>query len=236
MGDNNTIVARIRDFRTSKNLTQEQMAEALGINRATYINIEAGKRKLNIDELDIICQKLSISVNELTRPTREFTKKSEEKLKQVYYYILRNYFQAGVPKTKLAKLLYLADFTYYYEFHRPISGAKYFRLDYGPVAEKFFVLTDKLFDDGKININILDYAQMISISSANDDVNHLALDDNEKSVIDKICNYWKDKRTSEIVNFTHSQKPWREHLDGEYIPYESILDEPSNHIYAPLAP
>lgn len=43
MGDNETIVNKVRNFRVAKNLTQEQMAKALGINRATYINIESGK-------------------------------------------------------------------------------------------------------------------------------------------------------------------------------------------------
>lgn len=235
MGDNDTIVNKIRDIRVAKNLTQEQMAKALDINRATYINIESGKRKLNIDELGIICGKLGVSLSDLTLPSEEANKESEEKLKQIYYYILKNHFENGVPKTKLAKLLYLVDFTNYYETGHSMSGARYYKLDYGPVAEKFFVLTDKLFDKGKINIDILDYAQMISISSTNEEVDPRALNDNEKGIIDKICKYWKDKRTSEIVNFTHSQKPWKDRADGEYIPYESIKEEPKNHIYAPLA-
>ncbi len=228
-----TIIAKIRDIRIAKNLTQEQMANTLNINRATYINIELGKRKLNVDELDIICGKLGVSVSELTI-SPEDNKQSEEKLKQIYYYILKKHFENGVPKTKLAKLLYLVDFTNYYETGVSMSGSKYYRLDYGPVAEKFFTLTDNLFENGKIIIQILDVAQMISISATNEDIDPSALSVNEKKLIDKICDFWKDKCTAEIVNFTHSQKPWKDRIDGEYIPYESIKDEPANHIYAPL--
>lgn len=229
------IINNIRDIRIAKNLTQEQMAKSLELNRATYMNIEAKKRKLNLDELGLICKKLGVSITELTAPSKDEIEQSDEKLKQVYYYILSKHFNtSGVPKTKLAKLLYLSDFTNYYETGNSITGSRYFRLDYGPVAEKFFILTDKLFDDGKINIRILDFAQMISISSSNTEFNPSILTDDEKTVIDKICDYWKEKRTSEIVNFTHSQKPWKDRIDGEYIPYESIKDEPSNRIYAPL--
>ncbi len=234
MGNNGVIVNKIRDMRVAKNLTQAQMAEALNINRATYINIESGKRKLNVDELAIICNRLGVSISELTMPTNTEKEQSEEKLKQIYLYILKKHFSAGVPKTKLAKLLYLIDFTNYYERGCSMSGSRYYRLDYGPVAEKFFVLTDKLFDKGEINIDILDFAQMISISNTNTEMDPSILTDDEKKIIDKICEYWKNKRTSEIVNFTHSQKPWKDRVEGEYIPYESIKEEPKNRIYAPL--
>ena len=59
------------------------------------------------------------------------------------------------------------------------------------------------------------------------------LSDKEKSLMDKICAYWNDKRTSEIVNFTHEQKPWKMCRDGEYIPYSTIIQEDPNNVYAP---
>ena len=56
--DNKQIIANIKSIRNSKNLTQENMAETLGINRATYINIEAGRREITLDELEKLCNKL----------------------------------------------------------------------------------------------------------------------------------------------------------------------------------
>ena len=235
MEGNGVIINRIRDIRILKNLTQAQMADALDINRVTYINIESGRRKLNVDELFAVCNKLGITVSDLTLPSEDVRKNSEEKFKQIYYYILKTHFKDGVQKTKLAKLLYLVDFTNYYETGKSMSGSRYYKLNYGPVAEKFFVLTESLFEKGKICIKIVDVSQMISISDTNEDVDSTALSENEKKLIDKICNFWKDKSTAEIVNFTHSQKPWKERINGEYIPYEAIKDEPVNHIYAPLA-
>lgn len=230
------LINKIRDMRVAKRLTQAEMAAALGISRVAYINLESGKRKLNIDDLNTICKKLRVAMPSMITLSETDDKQSEKKLKQIYYYILKQHFRDGVPKTKLAKLLYLIDFTNYYETGESMSGSRYYRLEYGPVAEGFFALTDKLFDDGKINIKILDFAQMISISATNTDMDSSALTNSEKKLIDKICAYWKDRRTAEIVNFTHSQKPWKSHLNGEYIPYESIKEEPREHIYAPLVP
>ena len=112
-----------------------------------------------------------------------------------------------------------------------MSNMKYIRRDYGPVADVFFSLTDEMYDDGIINIQPLDMAQMIEPSFGEKDFS-LITDENKK-IIDKICTFWKEKRTKEIVNFTHSQKPWQECRDGEEIPYSLIIQEDPDHVFAP---
>jgi len=92
-------------------------------------------------------------------------------------------------------------------------------------------MTDDLYDRGKINIKPLDYALMINPTTIEQDDGLLS--DEEKDLLDRICAFWKDKRTSEIVNFTHEQKPWKMCRDGEYIPYSLIIQEDPNHVYAP---
>jgi uncharacterized phage-associated protein len=57
-----------------------------------------------------------------------------------------------VPKTKLAKLLYLADFAWFYEHGQSMSGMQYRKIEYGPVPDAFFRALDELEDSGKINI------------------------------------------------------------------------------------
>jgi len=109
---------------------------------------------------------------------------------------------------------------------------RYVRREYGPVADIFFEMTEDLYDKGKINIEPLEYALMIKLTSIEQEDNLLS--DEEKSLIDRICSFWKDKRTSEIVNFTHEQKPWKMCRDGEYIPYSLIIQEDPDHVYTPL--
>ena len=141
-----------------------------------------------------------------------------------------------------------------------MSGVLYRRKQYGPLADVFLALIDELYESGKISIDRLDFAEMIRPSSSRayisesgstepteqksekafifstsriGDYNLLSF--REREQIDKICNFWKTRRTAEIVNFTHEQKPWMLCRDGEIIPYELILQEDPDHVYAPIA-
>ena len=219
------VANNVERIRTSHALTQEQLAAILGVSRATYISVTKGKRDLTTGELEKLSAFFNVPIAEFFDQPR-----NNEKFRQMYFYILR-YFGDGIPKTKLAKLLYLADFSYYYDNLVSMSGVRYVRREYGPVADIFFELTDDLYDRGKINIKPLDYALMINSTTIEQDESLLS--DEEKDLLDKICAFWKDKRTSEIVNFTHEQKPWKMCRDGEYIPYSLIIQEDPNHVYAP---
>jgi len=220
------VANNVERIRSSHGLTQEQLARVLGVSRATYISVTKGKRDLTTGELEKLSAYFNVPIAEFFDQLR-----NNEKFKQMYFYILR-YFKDGIPKTKLAKLLYLADFSYFYDNLVSMSGVRYVRREYGPVADIFFELTDDLYDKGKINIKPLDYALMINSTTIEQDEDLLS--NEEKGLLDKICTYWKDKRTSEVVNFTHEQKPWKMCRDGEYIPYSLIIQEDPNHVYAPI--
>ena len=114
-----------------------------------------------------------------------------------------------------------------------MSGVKYRRMEYGPVADIFFSITDDMFDSGKISITPMDRALIISSNTR--DMTFDRLSKGELSLIEKICELWKDKHTAEIVNFTHEQKPWKMCRDGEYIPYSLIIQEDPDHVYQPVA-
>ena len=220
------VVNSIELLRNAKGLTQEQVADVIGVSRVTYINVTKGRRDLTTKELEKLAAFFDVPVTELFDHPR-----NNEKFRQMYFYILRR-FGEGIPKTKLAKLLYLADFSHFYDNLLPMSGVRYVRREYGPVADIFFELTEDLYDKGKIDIEPLDYALMIKLTSKEQEETLLSVE--EKSLIDEICNYWKDRRTSEIINFTHEQKPWKMCRDGEYIPYSLIIQEDPDHVYAPL--
>ena len=219
------VIDNIEKLRTSKGYTQDKIASVIGVGRTTYNGIKNGNRSLTIEELEKLSAFFNVPISELFD-----TPRNNEKFRQMYFYILRH-FKSGIPKTKLAKLLYLADFSYFYDNLESISGVRYVRRQYGPVADIFFETTEDLYDTGKIYIESLDHAMMIQSSS---NPGYELLNDDEKELIDKICEYWKDRRTAEIVNFTHEQKPWMMYRDGEYIQYESIIQEDPNHVFAPI--
>lgn len=222
---------RIVKLRELNGLTQEDVASRLGLSRQRWILVEQGKRDLSTDELEKLAELFGIDVTDFFDEIPNL-----KKFRQMYFACLR--FAANshgsVPKTKLAKLLYLADFTNFFKELEPMSGVKYRRLEYGPVPDVFFSMTDDLLEQGKINIEILDKgAQMVSLRTKEDDASELTRD--ELSKIKEICELWKDKPTQEIVNFTHEQKPWKMCRDGEYIPYSLIIQEDPSHVFQPIA-
>jgi len=218
----------IEQMRKDRSLTQSQMASELGISRPTYINIENGERDPSVSELEKVAAIFGVSAGELLSSPR-----NNRKFEQMYFYLLRK-FKHGVPKTKLAKLLYLADFSNFYHNLESMSGVPYVRREYGPVADIFFELTENLFDTGKINIEPLDGGALM-IYPTSKDISDNLLDNEEKLLMDKIFEAWKNKRTQTIVNFTHEQKPWKACRDGEYIPYSLIIQEDPEHVFTPAA-
>ena len=60
--------------------------------------------------------------------------------------------KSKISKTKLAKLLYLADFAWYYDHLESMSGMQYRKITHGPVPDSFFRAIDELEESGKIVI------------------------------------------------------------------------------------
>lgn len=236
MGRSVQVGQNLEKIRNARDKTQAEVAEFLGMSRVTYAAIENGGRELTTSEAEKLCEFLELNLNDLLNGTADSAIASEKKLSQVYFYVLTKFFPKGVYKTKLAKLLYLIDFTNFHDNLESMTGTTYIRRKYGPVAETFFVLTDELYENGLINIDAKPCSdgQVISASSTYREDFSL-LTDQDKDLIGKICRYWRLKRTAEIVNFTHSQKPWQECRDGEKIPYSLIIQEDPNHVYAPLS-
>lgn len=231
MGNTTQLAEKITKLRDLSGYTQEQIAGKLGISRQRWIMVEKGERDLNTEELDILATLFGIEIAEFFDDIPDV-----EKFRQMYFACLKRAAnpRGNVTKTKLAKLLYLADFTNFFEELEPMSGVKYRRLEYGPVADVFFSMTDDLLDSGKIGLEVLDGgAQMISLKTRETRTDKLSPE--EMAKIQAICEAWKDKPTQEIVNFTHEQLPWKMCRDGEYIPYSLIIQEDPDHVYKPVA-
>jgi len=156
---------------------------------------------------------------------------NEKKLRSILEYCLLNgSIKNGVPKTKLLKLVYLADFSSYYFNGKSISGAIYKNRNFGPVPDVLFALIDEMKDHGDISISNGSMAQFHKLNvepSYNEN-----LSEEEIDLIDKICEYWRPKPTEDIVGFTHKQRPWALTRPDTEIPYQLIIQE--DHPYLPV--
>lgn len=61
----NTIGHNIKRLRTKKNITQDEMAEALHVSRQTISNWERGKNEPNLEMLSSICAFFQVELSEL---------------------------------------------------------------------------------------------------------------------------------------------------------------------------
>ncbi|MCL1872817.1 MAG: helix-turn-helix domain-containing protein [Clostridiales bacterium] len=226
----------IEQARLARGYTQEQVAHAIGVSRPTYINIESGKKELTINQAKSLSSMLRISMDDILGTadgSSVFSNimKSTEKYKQIILNALK--YGAGkdgkITKTKLAKLVYLADFTWYYLNSSPMSGMTYRKLPRGPVADVYFRALDELEEDGTIIREPKGKAVLFSLIEKEAPISRLS--DDELILIEKIGKAWSSKSTDDIVSFTHEQLPWQICRDGEVIPYCLITQEEPERVY-----
>lgn len=212
-----------------RGVSQSAVAEKLDLSRQSYMAVERGTREMTLQEAEKLCKLYGISVEELLKVTAP----NYEKYKQMILAYLKSPVSVDgkVPKTKLAKLLYLADFAWFYKNFESMSGMQYLRRAYGPVPDPYFRALDELEEEGKISISRKGDAMLVFVGVGANRQKLDLLQKKEIELMKKISTKWKDKRTQEIVNFTHEQLPYKLCAPDEVIPYELITQENPEYVY-----
>ena len=224
----------LQQVRTAFDFNQEQMAELLGVSRPTYSDIEKGKGEITITALERLAEKTGISIHSLlTQEDMRVEAQNKEALKKyksmLLYMLHCSAANDGkITKTKLAKLLYLADFSWFYKNLSSMSGLAYRRIKYGPVPDQYFRALEELVEENQVHIEAKN-AHMIS--AVEDTPPTYGLSKEEQVLIKSICKKWKGKNTNDIVEFTHNQLPWKLCKENELIPYELIIQEDPEYVY-----
>lgn len=79
--DNNSIKNNLRHLRVSRNITQKEMAEQLGMTRSNYLCIESGETRLISDTIDKFAEVVGVSAEEVLlgyKPNKDEAKVLEE--------------------------------------------------------------------------------------------------------------------------------------------------------------
>ena len=216
----------IKTLRTERGLTQSFMAEKLGISRPSYVGIEQGKRELTLGEFEKLSGVLGISFEEMESGETP----NYEKYKQMILAFLRQ--GKRIPKTKLAKLLYFADFAWFYNHLQSMSGMQYRKIQYGPVTDAYFRIIDEMSDNGELTIEQTDDgAMLITQTRSGAKVDLSQINKEEEKLINNIGEKWKGKKTAEIVDFTHKQFPYLYAKDNEIVSYGLFTQENPDEIY-----
>lgn len=222
----NEYVTFIKELREKKLISQADLAKQLGISRTSYIAFEQGKRDISLSEIEKLSGILGFSFEDLEQKESP----DYEKYHQMILAFLRK--NAKITKTKLAKLLYFADFGWYYTNLKSMSGMQYRKISYGPVADTYFRMIDEMVDKGEIQITQTpEGAMLISQTRSGAKIPLTKVSKEEDVLMSKIHTKWEGKKTNEIVDFTHKQLPYMYAMENEIVSYGLFTQENPDEIF-----
>jgi len=239
---------RIKQIRKSLGLSQQALAEKLGISRPSISQIENGERKVCAEELKKLAEIFNLSVDALIdsdkepqiviRESREaygpepasrmrinVPQKNLHKFKEVLLYILNKVgAKPAIGETVLYKLLYFIDFDYYEKYEEQLIGATYLKNKYGPTPLEFRKIVDQMMAKAEI-IEIKDkyfaYPQRKYLPLRKP---HLGiLKGNEIEVINDVLDRLSEMNARQISDYSHHDVPWLTTEDGKVIEYEAAF-------------
>lgn len=194
--------------------------------------VEANKVQFTNKEYNKINNKISIFLannekqlllNEEYSPTEYngYTKFNKEKVYNMIIFLADN----TILKTKLLKEMFYADFLFYKENCKSITGLEYCKLPFGPVPDGFETILLNEYQEGMI-----DYKPVITSSkeyyeiAAKKKFNKDLFTKEELDVLAKIKKYFKDYNVKKIVDYSHKEKAYTDTNDCAKISYDYSFD------------
>lgn len=125
----------------------------------------------------------------------------------------------GVPKTKLNKEMYYADFYSYKKYGRSISGLAYRAIQYGPVPEHYETVYDHV--QGLIKKSIETSADFEYDLLFCDSPDTSALSKEDINVINHVMSVLVEMKRADVVDLSHKENGWINNKDHHnIIPYD----------------
>lgn len=237
---------KIKNLREQIGLSQERLAESLGIRRVSLSQIESGDRKISAEEITKLAKIFNVTTDVFLDLKQDikvtFEKKREpipkkkveirisvpqkklEKFKEVLLYILKKVgSKPNIGETVLYKLLYFIDFNFYEKYEEQLIGATYIKNNYGPTPKEFNKIVNKM--EGKELVKIKDkyfqYPQTKYLPLREPDLTKLKA--SEIKIIDEVLERLSDMNASQISDYSHNDVPWLTTEDGQIIDYEAVF-------------
>jgi len=245
-----TFTTKIKQLRNEANLSQQDVADAIGVARATYASLEADRRPPNLDEINALAKYYEISPVELisgdagmvNEPAVAYKRASQnepdieprdidpqvspEKLREVLLYVLNEVgAKPNVGETVLYKLLYFIDMDYYEKHGTSITGLTYIHNTYGPSPVKDFrAVVDDMCAHNELDIietKFFNNTQKKYLPQTTPKLNSLTA--SEIKHIDEELARLGDKNASELSDLSHKDMPWIATPDKKPIDYQLVM-------------
>jgi len=245
---NSSFGENIAGLRSNAGLSQQDVADKLGIARATYASLEVSRRQPNLTEIRNIADFYQISPSDLINGVDSyvnepivpyiFDKKPDiesreinpqvnpEKLREVLLYVIEKVgAKPNVGETVLYKILYFIDFDYYEKYGRSITGLTYVRNHFGPTPTKSFVgVVEGMQQKGELDIVETPYfshKQRKYLPTVSLELQSLSA--NELDHINDELIRLADKSATELTELSHKDIPWLASKDKEVIDYQLAM-------------
>lgn len=238
----------LRRLRTQRKLSQEELAENIGVSRPTLLQIEKGERDLTITEAQKLADIFSMSLEDflggkepkMRLPELPAKKKIIEgkadmrisiprqnmgKFREILLYILQKVgAKPNVGETVLYKLLYFIDFDYYEKFEEQLMGLKYIKNHHGPSPVGFTQMVERMEKEQdliRVKSKYFQYDQKKYIPLRSPDLSKI--DARELQHIDTVLARLSDMNAGQIREYSHEDIPWKMHVMGEPLDYEYVF-------------
>lgn len=239
----------IKQLRDSANISQQDIADKVGIARSTYAGLEGGRREPNLTEIRNIAEFYQIAPSDLINgiesrveepvafykfdtietdiePREINPQTNPEKLREVLLYVLEKVgAKPNVGETVLYKLLYFIDFDYYEKYGKSITGLTYARNHFGPTPTKSFVsVIEGMQQRGELDIVETPYfshKQRKYLPTVSSELRSLSA--NELDHVNNELIRLADKSAAELTELSHKDTPWLASKDKEVIDYQLAM-------------
>ncbi len=237
----------IKQLRDQADLSQQEVADNIGVARLTYAKLESGERQPKLDEIQALSRYYEVSTDELINglvkePTVKYQRQSQnqeniipreidpkvkpDKLRQVLLYVLGEVGgKPNVGETVLYKLLYFIDMDYYEKYGRSITGLTYINNTFGPTPKNDFrALVNDMKKHNEIDIienKFFNNTQKKYLAQAEPDLSHL--NGQEIDHINEVLSRLGDKNATELSHLSHLDTPWLATKPKQPIDYQLAM-------------
>jgi len=238
----------LRQLRSTKGFSQEQLARDIGVSRPTYLQIENGQKDLTIGEARKLAEIFGMSLEDflegeepqIALPNLPSKKKNQaesddmrisipqenmEKFREILLYILQKIgAKPNVGETVIYKILYFIDFDFYEKFEEQLMGLKYMKNHHGPSPIGFTQMVAKMEKDKdlmRVKSKYFQYEQKKYMPLREPDLSKI--DAKELRHIDAELARLSNMNATQIREFSHDDIPWKVHKMGESLDYEYVF-------------
>ncbi len=241
--------SKLAQLREISGLSQQQVADKLKIARATYANLESGKKLPDLEQIRLLATLFELSTSELIddksysdnsddivkiklrqsndniKP-RAVVKEKVETLREVLLYVLDKVgAKPNIGETVLYKLLYFIDFDYYEKTGKSVTGLTYIKNHYGPTPTNTFSAVVKAMEEADelevLSTKYFNHTQKKYLPVVKPHLDNVSAE--ELQHIDEVLARLSDKTATELSSLSHRDMPWLATKDRMLINYQLAM-------------